>query len=164
MNRFWCPLFADWLERNSMDCLFHKHNKQSLKSHVQNIIDLAIIIFQSKKRPITDMHSSRMRTAACWLSSERGVLPLGQRGVCLPHGIVGRQSSLWTDKHELKQYLPTTTLADSTKHQVKSYIRVTHWLNTKKCWNWIKTYYCCGTSKGGVGVEKNGGTNNTFKG
>ena len=22
MNRFWCPLFADWLERNNMNCFF----------------------------------------------------------------------------------------------------------------------------------------------
>ena len=22
MNRFWCPLFADWLERNDMNCFF----------------------------------------------------------------------------------------------------------------------------------------------
>ena len=27
MNRFWFPLFADWLERNNMDCLFRLNIK-----------------------------------------------------------------------------------------------------------------------------------------
>ena len=28
MNRFWCPLFADWLERNNMNCSFRDLHKR----------------------------------------------------------------------------------------------------------------------------------------
>ena len=37
MNRFWCELFADWLERNNMDYLFRPLGQNDRQKHVKTL-------------------------------------------------------------------------------------------------------------------------------
>ena len=46
MNRFWCPLFADWLERNNMNCFF-RYSVKGLNWNIKYGTDVTSIFWAS---------------------------------------------------------------------------------------------------------------------